>query len=42
MEVGQGPNWGCSAKRKKNWDAIFVYEVELIFVYSTDEYGGTR
>jgi hypothetical protein len=18
MEVGQGPNWGCSAKRKKN------------------------
>jgi hypothetical protein len=19
VEVGQGPNWGCSAKEKKNW-----------------------
>jgi hypothetical protein len=22
MEVGQGPNWGCSAKRKKKNGAI--------------------
>jgi hypothetical protein len=26
MEVGQGPNWGCSAKEKKYFkDVIFVY-----------------
>jgi hypothetical protein len=22
MEVGQGPNWGCSAKRKKKEDML--------------------
>jgi hypothetical protein len=22
MEVGQGPNWGCSAKEKKNMQAV--------------------
>jgi hypothetical protein len=25
MEVGQGPNWGCSAKEKKNFIKIRVF-----------------
>jgi hypothetical protein len=26
MEVGQGPNWGCSAKEKKDgWDLEISY-----------------
>jgi hypothetical protein len=24
MEVGQGPNWGCSAKEKKKYEAYHV------------------
>jgi hypothetical protein len=28
MEVGQGPNWGCSAKEKKNLDGRYEKENE--------------
>jgi hypothetical protein len=31
MEVGQGPNVGCSAKREKNYNAdVGVPEIQLI------------
>jgi hypothetical protein len=26
MEVGQGPNWGCSANEKKNVNYSMLYE----------------
>jgi hypothetical protein len=27
MEVGQGPNWGCSAKEKNLWTATIKYSL---------------
>jgi hypothetical protein len=36
MEVGQGPNWGCSAKEKKNCETSFesgtVHTIALITI----------
>jgi hypothetical protein len=31
MEVGQGPNWGSSAKEKKKPDGVMIYELERIW-----------
>jgi hypothetical protein len=34
MEVGQGPNWGCSAKKKKKF---FLREIILFKLFGLPE-----
>jgi hypothetical protein len=34
MEVGQGPNWGCSAKEKKKHSGLYHATVNLFQFYS--------
>jgi hypothetical protein len=29
MEVGQGPNWGCSAKEKNSQSVVKMYELSV-------------
>jgi hypothetical protein len=36
MEVGQGPNEGCSAKEKKRIQAIFYYKTLEAFPADTE------
>jgi hypothetical protein len=33
MEVGQGPNWGCSAKGKKNMEMMVITKSIRLFIY---------
>jgi hypothetical protein len=37
MEVGQGPNWGCSAKggeKKENWHTYRRYTVAMFEIFN--------
>jgi hypothetical protein len=35
MEVGQGPNWGCSTKEKKN--SLYLITIRRQYIYSSIE-----
>jgi hypothetical protein len=37
MEVGQGPNWGCSAKEKKEDEQSKEYESKSIYKHSESD-----
>jgi hypothetical protein len=50
MEVGQGPNWGCSAKKEKNYSVpetgggvkTFPFSAIVLILTASKIYGDVR